>query len=119
MSDIHLVLPSLPTEPHAQALAALARANICTADLAALDPPNAQALARRARVPLPDLARLAAAVSAALISGIATPAPLPREWGRVSALDGRLDRALGGGFPAGYVTEITGERCAIHLPPER
>jgi DNA repair protein RAD57 len=112
MTDLHTVLPSFPTEPHAAALAALARANVQTADLAAaLDAGNAAALARRARLPPADVARLAAAVSAALLSGVSARVDLPREWRCVSTLDARLDAALGGGFPAGYVTEITGERC--------
>ena len=110
MTDLHIVLPSFPTEPHADALAALARANVQTADLAALDASNATAIARRARLPAADVSRLASAVSAALLSDISRPVPLPSEWRCVSTLDARLDEALGGGFPAGYVTEITGER---------
>lgn len=32
------------------------------------------------------------------------------DWRTVTTLDRRLDDALGGGLPTGYVTEITGER---------
>lgn len=31
-------------------------------------------------------------------------------WKCISVLDDDLDVALGGGFPAGYMTEVTGER---------
>lgn len=31
-------------------------------------------------------------------------------WNTVSTLDDDLDRALGGGIPTGYITEVTGER---------
>lgn len=42
-----------------------------------------------------------------------TPASLAAQWQTISTLDPDLDRALGGGgVPAGYVTEITGESGA-------
>ncbi|KAK3345197.1 putative RAD57 protein [Neurospora tetraspora] len=42
-----------------------------------------------------------------------TPASLAAQWQTISTLDPDLDRALGGGgIPAGYVTEITGESGA-------
>ncbi|RYP69438.1 hypothetical protein DL771_006090 [Monosporascus sp. 5C6A] len=37
---------------------------------------------------------------------------LAAKWRTISTLDGDLDRALGGGIPTGYVTEITGESGA-------
>lgn len=59
-----------------------------------------------------------------------TPASLASQWQTISTLDPDLDRALGGGgIPAGYVTEITGESgagktqflltllLAVQLPP--
>lgn len=33
-------------------------------------------------------------------------------WEAISTLDDDMDRALGGGIPAGYITEVTGERYA-------
>jgi DNA repair protein RAD57 len=54
---------------------------------------------------------------------------LQSEWRTISTLDPALDRALGGGIPTGYVTEITGESgagktqlllsllLAVQLPP--
>ncbi|SPQ27568.1 9a5af240-87a0-446f-9d5e-da31b4d12c8f [Thermothielavioides terrestris] len=41
-----------------------------------------------------------------------TAASLAAQWQTISTLDPELDRALGGGIPAGYVTEITGESGA-------
>ncbi|KAK3304346.1 DNA repair protein-like protein [Chaetomium strumarium] len=41
-----------------------------------------------------------------------TAASLSAQWQTISTLDGELDRALGGGIPAGYVTEVTGESGA-------
>ncbi|KAL2020146.1 hypothetical protein VTK56DRAFT_8751 [Thermocarpiscus australiensis] len=41
-----------------------------------------------------------------------TAASLAAQWQTISTLDPALDRALGGGIPAGYVTEITGESGA-------
>ena len=58
-----------------------------------------------------------------------TAASLAAQWHTVSTLDSTLDSALGGGIPAGYVTEITGESgagktqfllsllLAVQLPP--
>lgn len=34
-------------------------------------------------------------------------------WCTISTLDDDLDRALGGGIPTGYITEITGERFGL------
>ncbi|KAH6621089.1 P-loop containing nucleoside triphosphate hydrolase protein [Chaetomium sp. MPI-SDFR-AT-0129] len=38
-----------------------------------------------------------------------TAASLAAQWQTISTLDPELDRALGGGIPAGYITEVTGE----------
>lgn len=35
---------------------------------------------------------------------------LVEQWEMISTLDKRIDGALGGGIPVGYITEITGER---------
>ncbi|KAG4221088.1 hypothetical protein PC116_g30435, partial [Phytophthora cactorum] len=37
---------------------------------------------------------------------------LAKPWNAISTLDDDLDRALGGGIPTGYITEITGESGA-------
>ncbi|KAK6955373.1 hypothetical protein Daesc_003008 [Daldinia eschscholtzii] len=56
---------------------------------------------------------------------------LAKPWNAISTLDDDLDRALGGGIPTGYITEITGESgagktqflltllLACQLPPPR
>ncbi|KAI0850199.1 DNA repair protein RAD57 [Daldinia vernicosa] len=56
---------------------------------------------------------------------------LAKPWNSISTLDDDLDRALGGGIPTGYITEITGESgagktqflltllLACQLPPPR
>lgn len=41
-----------------------------------------------------------------------TPTTLTTQWQTISTLDPTLDLALGGGIPAGYMTEITGESGA-------
>ncbi|KXX74228.1 DNA repair protein rhp57 [Madurella mycetomatis] len=41
-----------------------------------------------------------------------TAASLSAQWRTISTLDPAVDRALGGGIPAGYVTEVTGESGA-------
>ncbi|KAK3901084.1 DNA repair protein RAD57 [Staphylotrichum tortipilum] len=58
-----------------------------------------------------------------------TAASLAARWQTITTLDPALDRALAGGIPAGYVTEITGESgagktqfllsllLAVQLPP--
>jgi DNA repair protein RAD57 len=58
-----------------------------------------------------------------------TAASLATQWQTISTLDANFDRVLGGGIPAGYVTEITGESgvgktqflltllLAVQLPP--
>lgn len=39
------------------------------------------------------------------------------DWEVISTLDDNMDRALGGGIPTGYITEVTGERyvCLIFI----
>lgn len=39
------------------------------------------------------------------------------EWEVISTLDDDMDRALGGGIPIGYITEVTGERYISFLLP--
>ncbi|KAK4247097.1 DNA repair protein RAD57 [Corynascus novoguineensis] len=41
-----------------------------------------------------------------------TASSLSQKWQTISTLDSELDHALGGGIPAGYVTEVTGESGA-------
>lgn len=41
---------------------------------------------------------------------VRTGEELVADWKMISLLDPRIDAALGGGIPVGYITEITGER---------
>lgn len=38
---------------------------------------------------------------------------LSQRWHTISCLDDELDSALGGGFPTGYLSEVTGERYGV------
>ena len=37
------------------------------------------------------------------------------QWQTISTLDPALNKALGGGIPVGYLTEVTGERSGMNL----
>lgn len=135
MTDLLTTLPSLQTGSFSNLIPSLERHRITTADLLTLD---ALDVARRAQLPAKEVRRLTDAVLHALHQelGLASPsvqdaatvadAPVTRsagpdglsstgtdlvaDWPVVSLLDDRLDVALGGGVPAGYLTEIVGER---------
>jgi DNA repair protein RAD57 len=124
MTDLTAVLPGFPTHQYVRLIPSLEKQKITTADLLTLDYVE---VAKRAHLPLLDVKRLCSAVLAALQTdiGIHEPEdgkqgavnPTLRKRGReilecstISTLDDDLDRALGGGVPAGYITEITGER---------
>jgi DNA repair protein RAD57 len=101
----------------------LEKNKITTADLLTLDYVE---VAKRAHLPLLDVRRLCSAVIVALQSdlgirevqdGATVVKPTLKRVGKeilacstVSTLDDDLDRALDGGVPTGYITEITGER---------
>lgn len=139
MSDIHSVLPDFPTAPYTHLLPSLERAHICTADLLCSD---ALDVAKAAQLPARQVRRLREEFEEALrgdlgISGgfrsdgkvassegsggrlRCSALELRDRWKTVSCLDEGLDRALGGGFPTGVLTEVTGERYvpASVLPP--
>ncbi|KAH7040430.1 DNA repair protein RAD57 [Microdochium trichocladiopsis] len=123
MTDLSVVLPGFPVQRFANLLPALDKHLITTTDLITLDVPE---LGKRTQLPLLDLKRLCNAVLAALHAdlGVAGPQPdkstglrrkgseIPASLGFLSVLDTNLDSALGGGIPAGYITEITGESGA-------
>ena len=127
MTDLLRVLPHFPVGQYASLIPALEKAGISTSDLLTLD---AVDICKRTQLPILDTKRLCANVTAALHKDLqqnhknATP-----QWQTISTLDPVLDEALGGGIPAGYVTEITGESgagktqflltllLAVQLPP--
>lgn len=123
MTDLTTVLPSFSTQPYVRLLRSLESNNVTTADLISQD--HAE-IAKRAQLPLAEIQKLSADILNALQtslgikddfntsegdtslrkSGIDVLKPLDY----ISTLDDHLDRALGGGVPVGYVTEVTGER---------
>ena len=121
MTDLTTVLPGFPTQQYVRLLPSLEKNLITTADLITLDVAE---IAKRAQLPLLDLKRLCNAVLEALhvslgVSDTQAPATASlkssgvdviNSWNTISTLDEALDRALGGGIPTGYITEVTGER---------
>ncbi|KAK3315051.1 DNA repair protein RAD57 [Apodospora peruviana] len=139
MTDLVRILPQFPVGQYASLIPALERNALTTSDLLTLD---AADIGKRTHLPLLDVRRLCGAVLAALHADLGprvtqpsgralkhTPASLSAQWQTISTLDAALDHALGGGIPAGYVTEITGESgagktqflltllLAVQLPP--
>ena len=137
MTDLLNVIPNFPTKRFSHIIPSLEKSLITTADLLTLEPVD---IARKAKVPVAEVRRLASYAVALLqgelglesnappspeASAIATPKQTPlhslRSDGRdlarpsqsVSTLDAELDAALGGGFPAGQLVEIAGERSAF------
>ena len=135
MADLLHILPSFPTSSHSHLLPSLEKCLITTTDLITID---AIEIAKRAHLPVHDVRGLANAITTALKVDLSiedqnveigdeglknrtdgvklrrSGTELVERWSTISTLDERLDAALGGGIPTGYITEITGERCAIH-----
>jgi len=123
MTDLASVLPGFPTQQYARLLPKLEKNLVTTTDLLTLD---CVEVAKRAQLPLLDVKRLCNAVLEALqqnlgIAGANNEAQgsstlkksgkdIVSSWNTISTLDDDLDRALGGGIPIGYITEVTGER---------
>ncbi|KAK4186074.1 P-loop containing nucleoside triphosphate hydrolase protein [Podospora australis] len=151
MTDILRVLPSFPVEKYARLISVVEAQGLTTTDLLTL---NAAEVGKRTQLPLLDIKRLSAAILDALHAdlGVALPKqPQPPQQppqpssndsplrntlpsltpkcSKISTLDPLLDSVLGGGIPAGYLTEITGESgsgktqmlltllLAVQLPP--
>lgn len=122
MTDLLQVLPDFKTAKYSHLIPSLDKAHITTSDLLTLD---AADVAKRAQLPPAEVVKLAEAVLQALQSDIGvhtseeanatrqepkSASYVRREWQTISTLDDKLDLALGGGIPMGYMTEITGER---------
>ncbi|OBT44928.1 hypothetical protein VE00_04768 [Pseudogymnoascus sp. WSF 3629] len=121
MTDLSSILPAFPTAPYARILPSLERQGVSTTDLLALDP---AALAKRANIPVEDVRRLCTDILRALQRDLGltgndsetshpslrgTGNEISKKWDAISTLDPSLDGLLSGGFPAGYITEVTGE----------
>ncbi|KAK7535661.1 P-loop containing nucleoside triphosphate hydrolase protein [Phyllosticta paracitricarpa] len=129
MTDLLHILPDSPhfSQDFAHLLPSLDRHKVTTSDILTLD---ALDVAKRAQVPVAEVKRLADAIlrdlHAQLHLNDATPhdasptaeadlshrSVLEEEWRTISTLDEGLDSELGGGIPAGYLAEITGESGA-------
>ena len=123
MTDLTAVLPGFPTHQFVRLLPSLEKHLVTTADLLTLD---CVEVAKRAQLPILDVKRLCNAVLEALQSSLGvneagvdghggsllrkTGEDIVKSWNIISTLDDGLDRALGGGVPTGYITEVTGER---------
>ena len=129
MTDLTAVLPGFPTQQYAHLLHSLEKNLVTTVDLITLDVAE---IAKHTQLPLLDLKRLCSAVLEALHVSLGvhdasnespgntsslrkTGKDVLNSWNTISTLDDELDRALGGGVPTGYITEVTGERYI--LPP--
>ncbi|APA06245.1 hypothetical protein SS1G_01263 [Sclerotinia sclerotiorum 1980 UF-70] len=138
MTDLLDILPHFPTQKYVRLLPSLEKNLVTVADLLTLD---CVEIAKRATLPLLDVKRLCADVLVHLredlginevesgiegggetgnnINGKRTGKTLRKsgkdvvdKWEVISTLDDDMDRALGGGIPTGYITEITGESGA-------
>ncbi|KAL2195776.1 P-loop containing nucleoside triphosphate hydrolase protein [Corynascus similis CBS 632.67] len=137
MTDLLRVLPHFSAGQFAKLIPVLENHGVSTSDLLTLE---AADIGKRTRLPLLDVKRLCSAVLDALHADLAGPEPgapgrhapepdanarytsvsalrntassLSQKWQTISTLDSELDHALGGGIPAGYVTEVTGESGA-------
>lgn len=124
MTDLFHTVPSFSTSRFSHVLPNLDKSLVTVADLLTLD---ATDIARRAQVPAAEVRKLSTAITKELhaqcgVGGehaegvvadggaqVGTRAE-SREWSAISTLDAAIDDALGGGIPAGYITEVTGER---------
>lgn len=123
MTDLSNVLPDFDTQSYIRIIPPLERNNVTVADLLTLDSAE---VAKRAQVPLLDVKRLSKAILEPLHRDLGVVASkdgkkefanlrkpgtqLLESWSTISTLDDQMDEALGGGIPAGSITEITGER---------
>jgi DNA repair protein RAD57 len=118
MTDLLHILPDFDTKPYTHLLPSLDKALITTNDLLTLD---ASHVAKRAQVPAGELRKLTDALIPALhhqlgfgaqdvVGNTSWSSNGEATWNCISTLDEEVDVAMGGGFPAGYLSEITGER---------
>ncbi|MCJ1242348.1 hypothetical protein MMC14_010356 [Varicellaria rhodocarpa] len=134
MTDLLSTVPTFPTKSYAHLIPSLEQHLITTTDLLTLD---AVDIAKRSRLPVLDVRRLANHITVVLQAQLGlrvdneqnfeipgspgdkdgsnlrnTGNALFKEWPTISTLDPDLDTVLGGGIPPGYITEIAGESGA-------
>ncbi|KAH7367883.1 DNA repair protein RAD57 [Plectosphaerella cucumerina] len=127
MTDLADIVPDFPVGQFDNLLQVLERHKVTTTELLTCQVAD---IGKRTQLPLLDIKRLADAVVAALhrdlgVSASNASRPESRPSLRsslaqlveaspalISTLDDSLDKALGGGIPTGYITEITGESGA-------
>ena len=138
MTDLLHTIPDFPTRLYTHLLPSLEKNLVTTTDLLTLD---ALEIAKRAQLPLLDVRRLANHVVVILQGQLGLKNEYAHkfehvgeeradfgslksngkeagvQWSTISTLDPALDAAIGGGLPAGYITEITGERYPHLLFP--
>lgn len=130
MTDLLHVVPDLDVSQYSHILPSLEKALISSTDLLTLDVLD---IAKRAHVPLAEVRRLADEVLRELHAQLHVDRSPPADKSsdssdnngvpggnkhdssvRISTLDPGLDIALGGGFCAGRLSEVTGERYEWH-----
>ena len=139
MCDLLDTLPNFDLKPYSHLLHSLEKNDITVTDRITLDPAD---IARRCPLPLLDVRRLVSDIIQALQKDLkmlptkqstssellAPPtsddkqsskggalAPGGQQLVYVKTLDPAIDKLLGGGFAAGYISEIAGERYAWYL----
>ncbi len=126
MTDLSIVLPRFETQNYAHLIPSLEKNLVNTTDLLTLD---ALEIAKRAHLPSQDVKKLCTAVLEALQCDLQLSENRPEKvdyglkhtgkevlgrWRTISTLDEKVDAALGGGIPTGYITEVTGERYRLY-----
>jgi len=119
MTDLIQVVPDFPAKQYSHLLPSLEKHLVTTSDLLTLDVVD---LAKRAQLPVGEVRKLLDALLGALHRqlGVGNEQDISAleknqtdELSKlrfISTLDESLDSAFSGGVPAGYITEITGER---------
>ena len=137
MTDLLHVVPNFPTTSYTHLIPSLEKHRLTTTDLLTLD---ALDIAKRAQLPLLDVRRLAKHIIAELHGDLAFGSSvhtfesdesndsrgtqpslsaagndLVQPWKFITTLHPAFDDALGGGIPAGYLSEVVGERFMARL----
>jgi DNA repair protein RAD57 len=133
MTDLLSTVPDFSTAAYTHLIPSFEKNGITVADLLTLDPIE---IVRRCPLPLLDVRRFIKEVIESLRRDAGVQdVPITKNeefsltqkledncgivrgfrkvvnnWNPISTLDDKIDEALGGGIPTGYVTEVTGER---------